>query len=85
MDASSIVLWEFIIVALVGAIAGNLRTIALPTLITVLIPEAECGKANGVMGTVNGVAFLAASIVSGLTIGFWGMYWMLVIAISSLS
>lgn len=82
MDASSIVLWEFIIVALVGAIAGNLRTIALPTLITVLIPEAECGKANGVMGTVNGVAFLAASIVSGLTIGFWGMYWMLVIAIS---
>ncbi|WOD39798.1 MFS transporter [Nodosilinea sp. E11] len=81
-DASSAILWGFIIVALVGAIAGNLRTIALPTLVTVLIPEAERDRANGLVGTVNGVAFLAASIVSGLAIGFLGMYWMLVIAIA---
>ena len=81
-DASSIILWGFIILALMGAIAGNLRTITLPTLVTVLIPEAERDKANGLVGTVNGVAFLAASIVSGLAIGFWGMYWMLVMAIA---
>ena len=81
-DASSDILWGFIIVALVGAIAGNLRTIALPTLVTVLIPEAERDRANGLVGTINGVAFLAASIVSGLAIGFLGMYWMLVIAIA---
>ncbi|HEY9816548.1 MAG TPA: MFS transporter [Candidatus Obscuribacterales bacterium] len=81
-DASSAILWGFIVLALVGAIAGNLRTIALPTLVTVLIPEAERDKANGLVGTVNGVAFLAASIVSGLAIGFLGMYWMLVMSIA---
>lgn len=81
-DASSAILWGFIVVALVGAISGNLRTIALPTLVAVLIPEAERDKANGLVGTVNGVAFLAASIVSGLAIGFLGMYWMLVMAIA---
>ncbi|MBD2259354.1 MFS transporter [Pseudanabaena sp. FACHB-2040] len=81
-DAASVILWGFIVLALVGAIAGNLRTIALPTLVTVLIPEAERDKANGLVGTVNGVAFLAASILSGLAIGFLGMYWMLVSAIA---
>ncbi|MGF1567096.1 MAG: MFS transporter [Nodosilinea sp.] len=80
--ADSAVLWGLIIVALAGAIAGNLRTIALPTLVTVLIPEAERDKANGLVGTINGVAFLGASILSGLAIGFLGLYWMLVIAIA---
>lgn len=81
-DAASATLWGFIILALMGAIAGNLRTIALPTLVTMLIPEAERDKANGLVGVVNGVAFLAASVVSGLAIGFLGMYWMLVFAIA---
>ncbi len=80
-DPSSVTLWVFIILALLGAIAGNLRTIALPTLVTLLIPEAEKGKANGLVGTANGVAFLIASIFSGLAIGFLGVYWMLVFAI----
>jgi len=34
-----------------------------------------------VWGTVNGVAFLVASISSGLAIGFLGVYWMLMFAI----
>jgi DHA3 family multidrug efflux protein-like MFS transporter len=38
-------------------------------------------KANGLVGTVNGVAFLVASIFSGLVIGFLGVFWMLVFAI----
>ncbi|MBE9180584.1 MFS transporter [Oculatella sp. LEGE 06141] len=80
-DPGSIVLWIFIILALIGAIAGNLRTIALPTLVTILIPEHQRDKANGLVGTVNGVAFLVASIFSGLVIGFLGMFWMLVFAI----
>jgi DHA3 family multidrug efflux protein-like MFS transporter len=81
-DASSAILWGFIVLALMGAIAGNLRTIALPTLVTILIAEAERDKANGLVGTINGVAFLGASVVSGLAIGFLGMYWMLVMAIA---
>jgi DHA3 family multidrug efflux protein-like MFS transporter len=80
-DPSSITLWVFIILVLVGAIAGNIRMIALPTLVTLLIFEAERDKANGLVGTVNGVAFLVASIFSGLAIGFLGVYWMLMFAI----
>lgn len=80
-NPSSIVLWGFIILALMGAIAGNLRTIALPTLVTILIPEAKRDKANGLVGTANGVAFLVASIFSGLAIGFFGIVWTLIFSI----
>ncbi|MBD1995587.1 MFS transporter [Leptolyngbya sp. FACHB-541] len=80
-DPASMVLLGFIILALVGAIAGNLRTIALPTLVTILISEAERDKANGLVGTANGVAFLVASIFSGMVIGFLGVSWMLIFAI----
>jgi DHA3 family multidrug efflux protein-like MFS transporter len=62
-DPSSLNLWVFIILALMGAIAGNLRTIALPTLVTILIPSAKRDQANGLVGTANGVAFLVASIL----------------------
>jgi MFS transporter, DHA3 family, multidrug efflux protein len=80
-DASSVRLWIFIVLALVGAIGGNLRGIALSTLVTILIPEDERDKANGLVGTANGVAFLGASIFSGLAVGYLGMFWVLVIAI----
>lgn len=80
-NPASVPLWGFITLALVGAIAGNIRTIALPTLVTILIPEAERDKANGLVGTANGVSFLVASIFSGMAIGFLGAYWMLVFAI----
>jgi DHA3 family multidrug efflux protein-like MFS transporter len=80
-DASSVRLWMFIILALVGAIGGNLRAIALSTLVTILVPEDERDKANGLVGTANGVAFLGASIFSGLAVGYLGMFWVLAIAI----
>lgn len=80
-DSSSASLWALISLALLGAIAGNLRTTALPTLVTILVPAPERDKANGLVGTANGIAFLVASIFSGLAIGFLGVYWMLVAAI----
>ncbi|AFY94898.1 MFS transporter [Chamaesiphon minutus] len=80
-DPSSVMLWIFIVLALIGAIAGNLRTISLSTLVTFLIPEAKRSRANGLVGMANGVAFLISSIMSGLAIGFLGIYWMLVCAI----
>jgi MFS transporter, DHA3 family, multidrug efflux protein len=80
-DSSSPVLWVFIVLGLFGAIAGNLRTIALSTIVTILIPEDGRDKANGVVGTANGVSFLVASLFSGLVIGFLGMGWMLVLAV----
>ncbi|WP_254562079.1 MFS transporter [Dyadobacter diqingensis] len=80
-NASSINLWLFIIMCLFGAITGNIRTIALSTVVTILIPEETRDKANGMVGTANGVSFLVASIFSGLVIGFMGMMWMLVLAV----
>ncbi|CAG0930085.1 hypothetical protein TFLX_01583 [Thermoflexales bacterium] len=80
-DTTSLTLWIFVVLVLVGAIAGNLRGIALSTLVTILIPEKRRDKANGLVGTANGVAFLVASIFSGLVIGFLGVWWVLVIAL----
>jgi DHA3 family multidrug efflux protein-like MFS transporter len=80
-DASSVILWLFIVLALAGAIAGNLRAIALSTLVTILIPEEERDKANGLIGSTNGVAFLVASILSGMAVGFLGIFWVLVSAV----
>lgn len=80
-DPSSVMLWAFIILNLIGAIAGNIRTIALSTLVTILVPEDKRDRANGMVGTANGVSFLVASIFSGLLIGFLGAFWMLVFAI----
>lgn len=70
---SSPQLWIFIVLTLVGAIVGNLRGIAISTLVTILIPETERDKANGMVGTTNGVSFLVASVLSGLAIGFLGV------------
>jgi MFS transporter, DHA3 family, multidrug efflux protein len=80
-DPASPILWLFVILALVGAIAGNLRSIALSTIVTIMVPEETRDKANGLVGTANGVAFLAASILSGLAVGFLGVFWVFVFAI----
>ena len=52
---------------------GNLRTIALATTVSLLIPEEEHAQANGKIGMVNGISFTLTSIASGLVIGFLGM------------
>ena len=80
-DASSVLLWAFIILALFGAIAGNVRAIALSTLVTIVVPEAQRDRANGLVGTANGIAFLLASLLSGLVVGFLGIFWMLGFAV----
>ena len=81
-SASSPLLWIFIVLTLMGALAGNLRGIALSTLVTILIAEEERDKANGMVGTANGVAFLVASIMSGLAIGLIGVAGMMVSAVA---
>ena len=81
-DVSSPLLWGFIVLALLGALVGNLRAIALSTLVTVLVPAGERGRANGLVGTANGVGFLAASVFSGLAVGLLGMGWVLGLAVA---
>jgi MFS transporter, DHA3 family, multidrug efflux protein len=80
-DPSSVMLWVFVVLTLFGAIAGNLRAIALSTLVTIMIPEDGRDKANGMVGTANGIAFLLSSIMSGFAIGFLGIWGTLVLAL----
>ena len=66
---------------LAGSVVENMRNIALSTTVTLLVPKDDRDKANGMVGTVQGVAFMVTSIFSGLSIGLLGMGWTLVIAI----
>jgi DHA3 family multidrug efflux protein-like MFS transporter len=61
-------LWVFVFLVMLGVIAGNIRSIALPTLVTVLIPEDRRDKANGLVGMVSGIGFLTTSVISGFLV-----------------
>jgi MFS transporter, DHA3 family, multidrug efflux protein len=74
--------WVLVVLVLGGAIGGNLRSVALSTTVTLLVPEDSHDKANGLVGTVNGVAFAITSVFSGLAIGFLGMGWSIGIAVA---
>lgn len=76
----SVVLWIFVPLLLFGVIAGNIRNIALTTLVTVLVPEKRRDKANGLVGTAFGIAFLVTSVISGFLVGKSGMFLVLILA-----
>jgi len=79
-DPTSVILWVFVTLLMFGVIAGNIRTIALPTLVTILIPEDRRDKANGLVGAVTGVGFLVTSVISGLLVAAGGMFYVLILA-----
>ena len=74
-------LWLFIFVVMLGVIAGNIRSIALPTLVTILIPEDRRDRANGLVGMVGGIGFLTTSVISGFLVAFTGMLGVLTLAL----
>jgi DHA3 family multidrug efflux protein-like MFS transporter len=80
-DPASPVLWTFVVVLMLGVIAGNLRSIALPTMVTLLVPEPVRDKANGLVGTASGVSFLVTSVISGLLVAYDGMRSVLLLAL----
>lgn len=65
--------WLFAGVILVGGVVENLRNIALSTTVTLLVPADRRDRANGLVGTVQGVAFMVTSVFSGLSVGLLGM------------
>ena len=73
--------WLFSGIILFGAVIENMRNIALSTTVTLLVPEERHANANGLVGTVQGLAFMVTSVFSGLSIGLLGMGWTLLIAI----
>ena len=74
-------LWLFITLVMSGVIAGNIRMIALPTVVTALIPEPKRAKANGLVGMVNGIGFVMTSAVSGFLVAQGGMEAVLLFAL----
>src|SRR5688572_5626888 len=81
-DVASVWLWVFILIVMLGVIAGNIRTIALPTLVTFLIPEDRRDKANGLVGMVTGIGFLTTSVISGFLVAWGGMFYTLIFALA---
>lgn len=77
--------WIFTVVMLAGAVVEQLRGIALSTTVTLLVPADRHANANGLVGTVQGVAMLVTSVFSGLAIGFLGMGWTMIIGIAALA
>ena len=73
LDFSGIWFWAFAVVVLLGAVVEQLRNIALSTTVTLLVPAERRANANGLVGAVQGLAFMVTSVFSGLAIGFLGM------------
>jgi DHA3 family multidrug efflux protein-like MFS transporter len=77
----SLLLWVFVVLLMLGVIAGNVRMIALSTLVTLLIPAEVRDRANGLVGTTSGVSFLVTSVISGLLVAAGGMLYALLLAL----
>lgn len=83
-DPTSVRLWTLVVLVMLGVIVGNLRNIALPTVVTAIVPAAQRDRANGLVGTTSGVAFLVTSVISGLLVGSSGMLGALLLAVAIL-
>lgn len=73
--------WAFTLVLLTGCIVELMRNLALSTTVTMLIETERHANANGLVGTVQGIAFIATSVFSGLSVGLLGMGPTMVIAL----
>ena len=82
LDLSAPMFWLFSGIILFGAVIENMRNIALSTTVTLLIPTERHANANGLVGTVQGLAFMVTSVFSGLSIGLLGMGPTMIIAIA---
>jgi MFS transporter, DHA3 family, multidrug efflux protein len=80
-DPASPLLWTFVVLLMLGVITGGLRGIALPTTVTLLVPEPVRDRANGLVGTASGVSFLVTSVISGLLVAYDGMRSVLLLAL----
>ena len=80
-DPADPLLWVFVIVLMLAVIAGNIRSIAMSTTVTLLVPADRRDRANGLVGSIIGVSYLVTSVISGLLIGFAGMVYVVLLAV----
>ncbi|HAP75561.1 MAG TPA: MFS transporter, partial [Acidimicrobiaceae bacterium] len=77
--------WVFVTLLMAGGVAGNLRSIALSTTVTLLVEPERHAHANGMIGTVMGLSLAVTSMLSGLVVGRLGMGWALGITLGVLA
>lgn len=73
--------WLFTVILLAGCVVELLRNLALATTVTLLVPDERHANANGLVGTVQGLAFIVTSVFSGLSVGLLGMPTTMIIAL----
>lgn len=81
LNIATLQFWLLILFVLAGAVFGALRMIALSTTVTLLVSEKRRDRANGLVGTINGIGFTLTSVFSGLAVGLLNMDWVFVITI----
>lgn len=84
-DVGSWQLWAFVVLVMLGVIAGNPRMIALPVCVSLLVPADRRDRANGLVGTVSGVSMLVTSVISGVLVAAGGMLYVLLLAVAVLA
>ncbi|ONI75361.1 MFS transporter [Actinosynnema sp. ALI-1.44] len=84
-NPASVWLWGLVLLLMLGVITGNIRTIALPTMVTALIDEGSRDRANGLVGTTTGISFLVTSVISGVLVAQGGMTYVLIVALAVLT
>lgn len=72
--------WILAFTLLAGTIASNIRNVALPTLVSILVPADRRDKANGLTGMVMGLSSFGAGLSSGFALAYLGMGWVIGIA-----
>jgi DHA3 family multidrug efflux protein-like MFS transporter len=80
-DISSSAFWIFSLSILLSALVSNLRSIALSTTVSILVPKENYARANGMVGMVQGVGMIANTVFSGLVIGRLGLEWAMYITL----
>lgn len=80
-DMSSPAFWIFSLSILLSALVSNLRSIALSTTVSILVPKEDYARANGMVGMVQGFGMIANTVFSGLVIGRMGLEWAMYITL----
>jgi len=70
---TSLWMWSFVCSLLLGVVVSNMRTIALPITVTILVPEDRRDRANGISGMIMGLSSSGAGIASGFALAYLGM------------
>lgn len=73
--------WLFTLLILAGCVVEIMRNLALSTTVTLLVPRERHANANGLVGGVQGLSFIATSVFSGLSVGLLGMPATMLIAV----